>query len=532
MSKNQTETQPDAQAGSPGEVAGVGSEVGGVHSNDETSWLDLWALSPESRAYLKAVARNAACPQAPQRREGAGDGSQEITTPEKLRKLQRALYRKAKAEPGYRFWSLYGELTRSDLLEHALQLVERNGGARGVDGQSIASITATPERRDNWLKSLQRELQAKTYRPSPVRRVYIPKSNGGQRPLGIPTVKDRVVQMAALWVLAPIFEADFHPHSYGFRPQRNAHQALAAIVEALRSGRLEVVDADLSKYFDTIPHDRLMRLIARRTSDGSILHLLRQWLDAPIVEEDKAGKKRVLPNRQGVPQGGVISPLLANLYLNALDWAVNDAGVRGQPVMVRYADDFVILCASGQGVALLERLRRWLQAHGLKLNEDKSRLARSQDGFNFLGFTVRWQRAHTTRRWYAHVEPSGNSRQRVREQVRQKLNHWTQHRPIAEVINELNRTLRGWSGYFHYQHSSRVFSRLNDWTRDRLRRWLWRRHGQRKTLWSTYPTAVLHGQYGLWQLPQHAAWKSKMSIRMHCDEAARKAGYGKSVRPV
>ncbi len=253
MSEGQPKAQPDAQTGSSGEAAGVGLEVGGVHSNDDRSWLDLWALSPETRAYLKSVARNAACPQARQRSEGAGDGSQEITTPQKLRKLQRALYRKAKAEPGYRFWSLYSELTRLDLLEYALQLVERNGGSPGVDGQTIQSITAKPENRQQWLEQLQREVQTKTYRPSPVRRVYIPKPNGGQRPLGIPTVKDRVVQMVVLLVLAPIFEADFHPNSYGFRPRRSAHQALDAIIQALRQGKLEVVDADLSKYFDTIP---------------------------------------------------------------------------------------------------------------------------------------------------------------------------------------------------------------------------------------------------------------------------------------
>jgi RNA-directed DNA polymerase len=253
MSQEQFKAQPATQAGSSGEGAEVGLEVGGVHSNDQESWLDLWALNPETRAYLDSVRRDAACPQAQQRSKGAGDGSQEIATPQKLRKLQRALYRKAKAQPAYRFWSLYSELTRSDLLEHALQLVQRNGGASGVDGQSVQSITATPERRKAWLEQLQRELQTKTYRPSPVRRVYIPKASGGQRPLGIPTVKDRVVQMMALLVLAPIFEADFHPNSFGFRPQRNAHQALDAIIEGLRGGNLEVVDADLSKYFDTIP---------------------------------------------------------------------------------------------------------------------------------------------------------------------------------------------------------------------------------------------------------------------------------------
>ena len=509
MSEQQHNTQPTAQAGPSGEALGIGGEVGGVHSNDEMGWLDLWALSPETRLWLKTVRRDAACPHARQRSEGAVDGSQEITTPEKLRKLQRALYRKAKAEPKYRFWSLYSELTRRDLLEHAFQLVVRNGGAPGVDGQTIASITATPETRNHWLAQLQAELKAKTYRPSPVRRVFIPKSNGGLRPLGIPTVKDRTVQMLALLVLAPIFEADYHPHSYGFRPQRNAHQALAAIAQALLRGKLEVVDGDLSKYFDTIPHDRLMKRVARRTSDGSVLALIGQWLEAPIVEEDKDGRRRVLPNKQGVPQGGVISPLLANLYLNALDWAVNDPQQRSQPVLVRYADDFVILCTPGQGTQLLERLRRWLAARGLQLNEEKSRLAKSQDSFAFLGFAVRWQKSRRSGRWYPHIEPSRKSQQRLRQAVRVHLNHWTQHRRIDETISGLNRLLRGWSGYFHFGSSSRVFGKLDWWLCDRMRRWLWRKHGRSKALWSDYPDELLHERYGLWPLPLQAAWKRR-----------------------
>jgi group II intron reverse transcriptase/maturase len=466
MSQSKTHTQSAAQAGSPGEAAGVGSAVGGVRSSDDLSWLDLWALNPEKRAYLKSASRDAACSYASSRREGAGDGPQGITTPEKLRHLQATLYRKAKAEPDHRFWSLYGELKRRDLLEHALRLVVRNGGAPGVDGESLAHITATPARQAGWLDALQKEINDHAYRPAPVRRVYIPKSNGGQRPLGIPTVKDRVVQMAALLVGGPIFEADFHPRSYGFRPGRNAHQALDEIVNALHSGRLEVVDADLSKYFDTIPHDRLMKLVARRTSDGGLLHLIRQWLDAPVVE--KNGK--VLPNQQGVPQGGVISPMLANLYLNALDWAVNDPAERGQPVLVRYTDDFVILCATGQGEALRQRLTRWLRARGLKLNEEKTRLVDSRQGFDFLGFKLRWQRSRVKGTWYAQVEPSRRSQQRLRETVRAKLNHWTLGQRIPEVMTGLNRLLQGWSGYFHYRHSSRVMGKLNWHVRRRLRR--------------------------------------------------------------
>ena len=506
MSPEQSKTQLTAQAGPSGKAVTVGPGVGSVHSNDDLSWLDLWALNPETRAYFRSVARDATCSHARQRSKGAGDGSQEIVTPEKLRKLQRALYCKAKAEPGYRFWSLHGELTRIEVLAHALDLVERNDGAPGVDGQTIASITARAEIRQQWLKGLQGELQTKTYRPSPVRRVYISKPNGGQRPLGIPTVKDRVVQMAALLVLAPVFEADFHPHSYGFRPRRQAHQALDAIIEALRQGKLEVVDADLSNYFDRIPHRRLMKLLARRISDGSVLHLLGQWLDAPIVERELDGRRRILPNVQGVPQGGVISPLLANLYLNALDWAVNDPQQRGQPVMVRYADDFVILCAPGQGAELVGRLRRWLEARGLKLNEEKTRKVHSQEGFHFLGFRVRWQRSRRSGRWYPHIEPSAKSQARLRNKVRDHLNHWTLHRHIDEAVEELNATVRGWSGYFHYRQSTRVFGKLQAWVRDRLRRWLWRKHNRTKALWSDYPPELLHDRYGLWRMPLRASW--------------------------
>jgi len=508
MSQEQSKTQPDAQASQTGQAAGVGAEVGGGHSKRATSWQDgSGNIAPEHLAWLKARRRASARTQAWQRSEGQGDGSAktEITTPEKVRKLQRTLYRKAKAEPKYRFWSLYGDIMRRDVLELALQRVAANKGGPGVDGQTVESIMVSPEKQEQWLDALQQELKAKTYRPSPVRRVFIPKSNGGQRPLGIPTVKDRVVQMAATLVLMPIFEADFHPRSYGFRPRRNAHQAMQEITRALRSGRTEVLDADLSKYFDSIPHSGLLRLVARRVSDGSVLRLLKMWLRAPVWEEDKDGTKRTKPNLSGTPQGGVISPLLANLYLNGLDWAVNEK-VIGKPVLVRYADDFVILSAPGQGKELLERLRTWLTARGLKLNEEKTRLVDSGQGFNFLGFTVRRQASRKHGRWYGHVEPSPKSQQRLRESVRDILNHWTCWKNTTEAVGELNLCLRGWSGYFHFLHSSRVMGKLRWWVERRLMRWLWRKHARKRALWTDYPIPMLYDRYGLWPMPLTAGW--------------------------
>lgn len=510
MNQEQSQVKADAQAGSTSKAAGVGPAVGGVNSKPAKSWKDESGnISAEHLAWLKTRRRDSARSQASQRSEGLGDGSgtTEIRTPEKVRKLQRTLYRKAKGEPNYRFWSLYGDIMRRDLLEHAFQRVTRNGGGPGVDGQTVGSITQNEETKGQWLDALQQELKTKKYRPSPVLRVWIPKDNGGLRPLGIPTVKDRVVQMAAMLVLMPIFEADFHPRSFGFRPKRSAHQAIEEIVRALKQGRSEVVDADLSKYFDTIPQRALIRLVARRISDGSVLRLIKMWLRAPVQEQDQDGTRRIKPNTSGTPQGGVISPLLANLYLNALDWAVNEQVV-GKPILVRYADDFVILCRPGQGQQLRERLSKWLTARGLKLNEEKTRLVDSRHGFNFLGFTVRWQRSRRRGRGYGHVQPSAKSEQHLRDAVRQILNHWTQHRPITEVVDELNSLLRGWCGYFHFRHSSRVIWKLQNFVRIRLKGWLWRKHGRRKGKWKGYPDDLLHDSYGAWRMPTRAAWKA------------------------
>jgi group II intron reverse transcriptase/maturase len=444
--------------------------------------------------------------------EGPADGRTEaetlfdrITTPPKVQKLQRVLYRKAKAAPGYRFYSLYGELLRRDMLETAMSAVASNAGAAGVDGQEGSAYTRSDEAWTQWRDTLPEELRTKTYRPSPVRRVRRPKGDGKTRPLGIPTVKDRVVQTAVALLRLPIGEADSHPHSYAYRPKRNAQQAMDAISTALRSGRTEGIDADLSGYFDSLPHRELLRRVARRVSDGRILALIKAWWRAPIVEPDPdTGRPTMTGNRRGTPQGGVISPLLANLYLSRLDWQVNER-CELHPVLVRYADDFVILSRPGPGAELLRRLKRWLAANGLTLNEAKTRtLDVRAEGFKFLGFGVSWRRGKSGRN-YPHREPHPKSQRQLRDKLREKLNHWTLWRAADEVIPEVNRWLKGWGGYFHYANSTRVFDRLNQYAANRLQRWLWRKGGCPPARWAMNPREVLRERYGLYRLPMRAA---------------------------
>ena len=499
-----SQAQPLAQAGRTSEAGGVAGEVGVPYSS-----VDLLTLSADFRREMREKARrgNTCSTRRGEAKDAGMAGATRIATPDKVRQLQITLYRKARTAPKYRFWSLYGELLRPDVLNAALEAQWRNGGGEGVDGESLASIHASPAVRQQWLDRLQGELKTKTYRPSPVRRVMIPKSGGGERPLGIPTVKDRVVQTAVYLLLMPILEADFHPRSYGFRPKRRAHQAIAEIQKAVQQGYVEIIDADLSKYFDTIPHRELMKAVARRVSDGSVLGLLKSWLRAPIAEEDKDGGKRVIPNRRGTPQGGVVSPLLANLYLNPLDHGVNDK-TSGQAQMIRYADDFVIVCAPGRGQGMMARLKQWLQAKGLTLNEAKTQLVNiRQEGINFLGFNLTWRQSWRGR-GYLHVEPSQKSRRHLREKLGGILNHWTRGRSIQEVVTEANRVLRGWAGYFHYGNSVTVMKRLKQDSQNRLRRWLWRKHACRHSLWTHYATETLHQKYGLYALPTTARWKA------------------------
>jgi group II intron reverse transcriptase/maturase len=501
-SSGESVTQPAAQGGEPTEPARAAGVVGVPRSSDDL---------PESKT--GGERRRGTWVKARGHGEGPADGRAEaetlfdrITTPPKVQKLQRVLYRKAKAEPGYRFYSLYGELLRHDVLETAMSAVASNAGAAGVDGQECSAYTRSDEAWQQWRDAVLEELRAKTYRASPVRRVRIPKGDGKTRPLGIPTVKDRVVQTAVALLLLPIWEADSHPHSYAYRPKRNAPQAMDAIKTALLSGRTEVIDADLSGYFDSIPHRELLRLVARRVSDGRILALIKAWLRAPIVEHDPdTGHPTITGNRRGTPQGGVISPLLANLYLSRLDWQVNER-CELHPVLVRYADDFVILSRPGQGAELQRRLKRWLAAHGLTLNEAKTRtLDVRAEGFKFLGFGVSWRRGKSGRN-YPHMEPHPKSQRKLRDKLREKLNHWTLWRAADEVIPEVNRLLKGWGGYFHYANSTRVFDRLNQYAANRLQRWLWRKGGCQPALWAMNPREVLRERYGLYRLPTRAAW--------------------------
>jgi len=384
---------------------------------------------------------------------------------------------------------------RADVLKEAWRRVKANGGAAGVDGETIEELAGSPEREAAWLSALREELHHKQYRPAPVRRVYLPKANGGRRPLGIPTVKDRVVQMAVYLVLMPIFEADFHPHSYGFRPKRNAQQAVGEIRRALRSGRTEVVDADLAQYFDTIPHRELLRQVARRVSDGSVLKLLKGWLRAPVLEEEEGGGRKMKGNPCGTPQGGVISPLLANIYLHPLDEEINGPG-GSQARMVRYADDLVICCPGGKGASYKERLTRWLTAKGLALNERKTRVVRSREsGFVFLGFAFRWQKSRRGT-GYVHVTPSAAAQQGLRERIRRLTRPWATWKTTAEVVAEINQVSRGWAAYFACSHHARSFRQLNHFITERLRRWLRRKH-QTAGMYERWSDEVLHRTYGL-----------------------------------
>src|SRR6266545_4164310 len=340
-----------------------------------------------------------------------------LETPIQIRTLQRKLYLKAKAEPAYRFYLLYDKIYREDILSHAYELVKANQGAPGVDGRTFWGIET--QGLAEWLAGIREELRAKTYQPQPVRRVMIPKPGGGERPLGIPTIRDRVVQTAAKLVLEPIFEADLDPNAYGYRPKRSAQDAIRKVHQLLCSGYTDVVDADLSKYFDTIPHCELMQCVARRIVDRDVLRLIKMWLKVPVEEKDDQGNRRMTGGKQntrGTPQGGVISPMLANLYMNRFlkYWRITGKRDAFQGQVVTYADDFVIL-SRGCARQALDWTRQVMTRIGLTLNEAKTSIRQArQEQFDFLGYTFGPYRYRKDGHWYLGTGPSKKSVSRVR----------------------------------------------------------------------------------------------------------------------
>lgn len=415
-----------------------------------------------------------------------------LSTPAPIRKLQRALYLRAKQEPRFRAYALYDKVHRPDILAHAYALAKANGGAPGPDGVTFAEIEAAG--RDVLLDDLREALQTKRYQPGPVRRVYIPKLNGGERPLGIPNIRDRVVQTAAKLVLEPIFEADFEPDSFGFRPRRAAHDALDAIQAAMDAGMCWVIDADVTAYFDTIPHDRLMKTVAQRVVDGAMLALVKRFLEAPIIDERDGGQPQ--RPRQGTPQGGVISPLLANVYLHLLDRSFRQRVERGdlQGRLIRYADDFVLLASRRPD-------REWAWVHhlltrlGLTLHPEKTRMVDARrEPFVFLGHTHRRQSA----RLYLDIGPK--TLRRIRDELRRRTRHTGLS--LDQVVADLNPYIWGARHYFR-RVRRRSLSRLDFFVDVRLARWWARKHHTRRPAWSLVSRDALRRQRGLerWNLP-------------------------------
>src|SRR5712672_481632 len=426
-----------------------------------------------------------------------------LVTPEKIRTLQRKLYRNAKAEPAFRFYVLYDKICREDILRHAYGLARGNAGAPGVDGMSFGQIEAAGL--EAWLAGLREELVSRTYRPDPVRRVMIPKRDGGgERALGIPTIRDRVAQTAAKIVLEPIFEADFEDTSYGYRPQRGAVDAVKAVHRHICRGYTDTVDADLSRYFDSIPHSGLLKSVARRVVDRNVLRLIKMWLKAPIEERDKDGTRRMSGgkgNKSGTPQGGVASPLLANIYMNRFlkYWRLSGAGEAFRAHVIAYADDFVIL-SRGCAAEALAWTKAVMTRLGLTLNEAKTSLRDArQERFTFLGYSFgpHWYKANG--RWYLGTSPSKKSVQRLKTTVGNLLVPGN-NAPWQEVRDTLNRSLRGWSNYFCYGTRRPAFRSVDRYTYERVRDFLARRHKVAGRGTRRFSYDAVYGELGLLRL--------------------------------
>ena len=428
-----------------------------------------------------------------------------LSTPKSVQKLQKALHAKAKAEAGYRFYALYDKISREDILVHAYAQCRSNKGAPGVDGQEFVDIEAYGVQR--WLGELALALRQETYRPDPIRRVFIPKANGNLRPLGISTLRDRVCMTAATLVLEPIFEADLPSEQYAYRPGRNAQQAVVEVEELLFRGHPEVVDADLADYFGSIPHADLLKSVARRIVDRRVLHLIKMWLDCPAEETDQRGRKtrttEARDNRRGIPQGSPISPLLANLYMRrfVLGWKKLGLEQLFGSRIVTYADDLVILCHRGKAAAALTRMRELMGKLKLTVNEEKTRICSLPEGhFDFLGYTFGRLYSPRTGSSYVGYRPSKKSIQRAVEKVHALTARNMTWQETTDLVAKLNRVLRGWANYFQVGTVSGAYRALESYTAMRLRRWLRYKHKAWHSRAGRFYDSYLYGDLGLVRL--------------------------------
>jgi len=432
-----------------------------------------------------------------------------LTTPPSVQKLQTALHAKAKESPNFRFYALYDKVHRGDILAFAYECCKANGGAAGVDDQTFEDIEAYGVKR--WLDELTQELKSRTYQPKPVRRVYIPKPDGKQRPLGIPAIRDRVAETAAVLVLEPIFEADLPPEQYAYRQDRSALDAVEHVHKLINFGHGQIVDADLSGYFDSIPHSELLKSVARRVVDGAMLHLIKMWLDAPVEETDERGNKhRSTRNRdqgRGTPQGSPISPLLSNLYMRrfVLGWKKLGHEKRLQAYIVNYADDLVICCRGGAEQALTT-MRDMMSKLKLTVNETKTRVCSlPEEKFDFLGYT--FGRCYSTRtgRAYLGTVPSKKRVQRICQAVSEETERRTTQLDSKTLVGKLNRMMTGWANYFCLGPVSKAYDAVDRHAKKRLRQWLCTKH---KVPWpgaKSFPAESLYDVFGLVCLPKRTS---------------------------